>query len=682
MPKPPESPATARPEPASPVDRITRLQLVSAIALLAGSIGWLLYAAFASPDVAFLTGGPQWIMVDTPLDSNAIHVDLNRVPEVRFEKRFTLDEPAPAAELRARAIALAEFVVNGRSLHADAPDESWRRTRTIPLGDALTIGENTLEVRVRNARGPALLQLEVLDGVGGSLLETDASWRALASARGRAGLVRVKTTNAVDTRPHPQSAGMPSSGALLVRHAGVLGLLFALSALLSLALSRSLSEPARGRAPQWVLGAATVFWLAVYTLKSTGLPVVMGFDIVGHLQYIDFLLEKRALPLATDGWSTYHPPLGHLVTAAIAAAPGLARESVAAQWLYRLPMFLAGLGNVFAVYFVGRRLFPGDPLRQSLATGFAALLPMNLYMSAYVSNEPLHSFLVSLCLLLAVGLLVGERSPARRVAGLAAALGLAIATKFTALVAVPLAAGFLGAKVWLVDRAPLGRAVAVGGALLFGAGLVGGWPYVRNWVLLGRPVVGNWDLPGNRVWWEQPGFHTFDYYASFGESLRRPFFAGYHSFWDGLYSTFWADGLVAGMIRLATRHDAWNYDFVTLGSWLAFPATVALALGFGRALRFCLRGDDLRRRVAMSLLVTFLYALSFALLSITLRLPYYAQAKAFYVLSAIVPLSVVAALGLAWVPERLTAPRWIAVRLLYWGWLGTLAGALGLSFLG
>jgi hypothetical protein len=430
------------------------------------------------------------------------------------------------------------------------------------------------------------------------------------------------------------------------------------------------------------LAAATLFWVSVYATRTSQLPVLMGFDIVGHLEYIDFLREQKRLPLATDGWSTYHPPLAYLLTSLVTGAVDLGRESAAARWLYRLPMFLAGLGNVWIAYAVSRRLFRRDPLRTSLAVAFAALLPMNVYMSAYVSNEPLHSFLVSLSLLIACNLLQLAGSPTRHIAALALALGLAILTKFTSLVLVPLAALLLGVKLWLVDRLGWWRNASISAALLVAVASVGGWFYLRNWLLLGRPVVGNWDLPGNLVWWEQPGFHTLDYYTSFGFALHHPFFAGYHSFWDGIYSTFWGDGLVAGMIRLATRHEAWNYEFMTLGYLLALPATLLLLVGFARALRFCGTGREAGPRLAMSLLIAFLYALCFALLAITLRLPYYAQAKAFYVLSAIVPLALVAALGLAWLPERLIGRRWLPLRMLYSGWLCTLAAVLVLSFLG
>jgi len=105
-------------------------------------------------------------------------------------------------------------------------------------------------------------------------------------------------------------------------------------------------------------------------------------------------------------------------------------------------------------------------------------------------------------------------------------------------------------------------------------------------------------------------------------------------------------------------------------------------VGFGRMLRTAVSDSDLGRRLAFSLLTCVLFVVAFALLRVTVSLPYYAQAKAFYVLSAVVPLSACAALGLAWIPERLSGPRWRPVRSLYAGWLTTLVGSIILSFLG
>lgn len=657
---------------------VTQWQVGLALLVLLASLLWVSNAIFRDPRVPFLTGvdDPTWITPWQPIDTNAIRVDPSRIPVYTFTQHFSLGEQAGGARLRMRAVGGASLRIDDRLLWESRPGRSWKRSVELEVGEALPPGSHEIRVRVANERGPALLQLRIEDEDGEALLETGPSWRVVGPG-GR----RLEAVRARDTRPAPESFSLPSTGRVLVDEAAALGLLFAVGAGLHLVLSRSRDGRRLARAPELLLAAATVFWVAVYAAKSSRLPVLMGFDIVGHLAYVDFLIERRALPLATDGWSMYHPPLGHATIAGWVALFDLAREDAAARWLYRLPTFLAGLANVWAAAFTARRLFPGSTLRASLAVGFAALLPMNLYMSAYVSNEPLHSALVSAALCIACGLLCGPGAPTGRLAALAGCLGLAILTKFTALMAVPLVVFFVAAKRWLVDRASAPRAAGVAGALLLGVAAIGGWFYLRSWLRLGRPVVGNWDLPGDRVWWEQPGFHTLDYYTSFGQSLSHPFFAGYASFWDGLYSTFWGDGLAAGMVQLATRHDAWRYDWMTAVYWLAFPATVLLFVGAVRALRRGLRGSDLGRRLAFCLLLSFAYCAGFALFTITLQLPFYAQAKAFYVLSAIVPLSVFAGLGLSWPLEAIPDRAW-PLQTLYVGWLCTLVGSIAMAFLG
>lgn len=656
----------------------SRWQLAVALAAVAASAGWIVDAALRNPDIPFLPGAndPAWIAVAEATNTDAIPVDRRNVPRYTFEKQFSLDTVSPKATLRARALGEFELRINGEVVGRSEPRANWKRETVLSVAERLRPGKNEIRARISNERGPALLQLRLEDG-DHTILETDSSWRA-RGPRSQS----LDTRTARDTRHAPPSSGLPEGGDRRVWQVALLGVFFVLAALGSLAMGRWLSPRALARAPEATLALATFFWLLVYTLKSTSLPVLMGFDIVGHLAYINFLLEKGTLPLATDGGSMYHPPLGHALVAGLVGIFDVSARDPAGRWLYRLPTFLAGLGNIWAVWFTARRLFDADPLRTSLAVGFAGLLPMNLYMSAYVSNEPVHSFLVSLSLCIACVLLLSPGATRSRIAGLSVALGLAVLTKFTALIAVPIVGLFVAAKLWIVDRASPLRALATSVAMGMGVAVVGGWFYLRNWQHLGRPVVGNWDLPGNLTWWEQPGFHTADYYTSFGLSLSRPFFAGYASFWDGVYSTFWGDGLVAGMARLSTRHEAWNYDFMTLSYGLAFPATLALFVGFVRALRFCVTGNDLPRRLAMSMQVTLLYAACFALLAISFRLPYYAQAKAFYVLSAMVPICLVASLGLAWVFERFSAPRWLLLRTLYCGWLGSLGGALVLSFLG
>ena len=108
--------------------------------------------------------------------------------------------------------------------------------------------------------------------------------------------------------------------------------------------------------------------------------------------------------------------------------------------------------------------------------------------------------------------------------------------------------------------------------------VLAGWWYARNALHFGTPVVGNWRrLAGQATWWQAPGFHFAGYYLRFGASLWAPFFAGFHSFWDGIYSTLWSDALLGGVARAADRHPQWNYAAMAGVPALSLPATVTSA---------------------------------------------------------------------------------------------------------
>ena len=84
---------------------------------------------------------------------------------------------------------------------------------------------------------------------------------------------------------------------------------------------------------------------------------------------------------------------------------------------------------------------------------------MNLYMSAYVSNEPFQTAVISGCLALAALMLFSERVGLRSWILLSIGLGLAILTKFTSLLIAPIIAFFVALRLWWVDGRSPGAAV-------------------------------------------------------------------------------------------------------------------------------------------------------------------------------------------------------------------------------
>jgi len=113
---------------------------------------------------------------------------------------------------------------------------------------------------------------------------------------------------------------------------------------------------------------------------------------------------------------------------------------------------------------------------------------------------------------------------------------------------------------------------------------------------------------------------------------------------------------------------------------LALPAMGILVLGFIKAVQMSFREKELNSRLMMAFLIISVYSFGFFLGFSTLRVPVYGQAKAFYCLAAMGPISVFFALGLDRVNDWLSPSRLLAVRAVFYGWFGTLIAAICLSF--
>jgi hypothetical protein len=219
-------------------------------------------------------------------------------------------------------------------------------------------------------------------------------------------------------------------------------------------------------------------------------------------------------------------------------------------------------------------------------------------------------------------------------------------------------------------------------ALVLGAAAsVCGWYFAGNWARYGRPVVVNWGSLPDKLYWQQPGFHTPRYFLRFGEALQHPFFSAFHSVWDGVYSTLWGDGLYGGLVSVEPRHPGWNLALMSAGYLLAVPATLLMLAGFVLLLARLWREEEAGRRLMLGFLAAVVLYLGCALLWFNLVQPTYCSAKAFFVLGLTAPLALTAALGLGAVDELLRRPKLLALRAVFYGWSGALAAVLYLSYL-
>lgn len=374
----------------------------------------------------------------------------------------------------------------------------------------------------------------------------------------------------------------------------------------------------------WTLGA----WLLLAIKNFWELPLDMGMDNKGHLEYIRYVATYGRIPLATEGWQMFQPPLFHLLAAAI-YEPFLflfSLESVI-RILKLLPL-MCGAAQVEICYRTMTYAYPKKESMRVVGTLLGGLLPMNLYISQSLGNEPLAGMLTAI-IILHTFRIFSAPSPPTRETGLILGflLGLALLTKVTALLIVPPVTLFVFHTIFQKSRS---TNESIRSCFRFGATFIGlaliisGWYYLRNWVEMGRFFVGGWDAYRQIAWWQDPGYRTLRQCVTFGESLFYPVFASINGYWDAIYSSLWMDGYVS-----AYNRPPWNYDFMLSGAWLSLLPTAAIFIG-GLIAAVRRRNEPLGRMVRFSVFSVLIYLT--AIFYVFLTVPILSSAKASYAL--------------------------------------------------
>ena len=614
-------------------------------------------------------------MYPAPVTSKARAVAPGAAPVTHFVRTITASPTGAPVLVHLEALRDVVLYVNDQRL-PPVERASWKREAVLDVSAHVVSGANVLRADVTNPLGPALLFLWV-EGVSAPFA-TDATWRVAEGSGTWADAIV-----ADDTRINPDALTMPTPVDVLSAKWVTLAVIFVVLTTLALVIPPTMRERYARHAPAAALVAVHLAWLSLWFHGVGRMRPEYGYDATGHLDYVKFILRHRALPLATDGWSMHHPPLFYVISAALAsiARPGAPETALTVT---KVTPFLCGLGNVWVAYVLARRIFDGEPIRVALAVLFAGTLPMNVYMSAYVSNESLHGLLAGLAIVATVGVLAEPQTRTRSVVLVGILAGLAVLAKATALVLMPVVAAFVAVKLRAVDRATPGRTTALLALLCACVVAVAGWFFARNVAYFGRPLVlGGWDVPGGLTpWWQVPGFHTIRYYTGFGESLVHPYFASLHSFWDGLYSTCWGDGGIGGQAFVRGRPREWDYDYMSAAYLLAVPATFIVLVGMVQTMVSAWTTSDPRTKLVTWFLVSVLWIVGCAMVNHSLRGPMYSTAKAIFGLCLIGPASVAWAVGFEAVARAVTVPRWPAARAVLQGWLGTLMAIIYLAYRG
>jgi tetratricopeptide (TPR) repeat protein len=579
----------------------------------------------------------EWIRFPAAVDARAHNVaSLDAI----FRQSFTLDRPPRKAELAVRAAKRFELQINGSRVEV-APVRNWKGISTADVANLLRSGENIIEARVFNDSAPPALwcaltidQLNVRSDATWDASFAGSSWRkaALASTPMLPGpgnpIIGGERTGSALSKAWPWWLGFATIAAAALLGGGV--------AWQRLQFSSRSARFLQTTVPLFLLAG---FWLVLFWHNAGALPFRVGFDSEAHLNYIKYVQERRALPLPNEGFEMFQPPLYYVFSALALSALRLSTADTSAILVLRALSMLCGIANFTLVFFALRKLFPDRTALQLIGLVLAAFLPMQLYLSHFLTNETLAAVLVSAAVYVGI-LAINRRSASTTLHCLVGLLvGTAMLTKTTSVLLVPPLV-FACAVRLRRQRAPLLAWLRTVALMLGISVAVCGWHYLRVWQHFGTPFLGNWDIRSGFAWWQDPGYRTLADYLRFGRSLIAPLFSGLNGVPDGIYSTLWGDGLCGGSSELIARLP-WNYNLMVAGYILGLVPTLLVVTGAIVAIYRALVAPT----SSLWLMLGFSGTVVLALIFMTLKVPSYAQVKAFYGLSALIPFCAFAVTG-------------------------------------
>jgi tetratricopeptide (TPR) repeat protein len=601
--------------------------LILAFAAVVMSI--LAWTARNDPAINFLPGDSraEWIVFPTALDA---HAHGSASFDATFRREFILNNQPSKARLSILAMRRADVKINGAPVPSRS-SRNWKENMSIDVSKQLHAGPNVIEARVFNPNGPPALWLNLTaDQLN---LRSDTNWEA--SIAGSSWRHAVLASAA-------KTAGLGNSIAGGIRTLDAVKeiwwfwiVLVAIAFGLAFLWRVSRKQSATVRQEGILLIAFAGLWLLLFWNNARLLPFHTGFDSKEHLKYINYIQEHWSLPSPTEGWEMYQPPLYYLIAVASLSACKLSINDSTSIFVLRLLGAFLGIVQFVLVFLSLRLLFPARTAFIGLL--LAAFLPMHLYLAHYVTNEMLAAVLATLTLYLCLRLLKSETTHASQFAWLGLALGAAMLAKTTGILLLPIIVAAIAGKL-TYRRAPIAISLRNTCLLLVICFAVCGWHYLRIWLRFGTPLVGNWDVISGFRWWQDPGYRTVADYVRFGRSLINPLFSSFAGFGDGIYSTLWGDGLCGGLSSLTL---AWNeYPMAASYLWSLIPTALVLVGAVVAIVQFTRKPSS-----EWFLLIGFSTLILIGLVFMSLKIPSYAQAKAFYGLSAITPLCFFGTLG-------------------------------------
>ncbi len=423
-----------------------------------------------------------------------------------------------------------------------------------------------------------------------------------------------------------------------------------------------------------ILGLLAVA-VALRALLILDSPTPFGYVWDFYHDGVRILADEGRLPVAEDCWQCYHPPVFYLLGwplfalgRALAGGDALALRLTAALSIpasaavvyygYRLLRLFGCRG---ASLVAGLALLFATPLLFISSYGAEADIVMSAFMSAFIFYFTRYAASPSV-------------ATTSEVAVIGALAGLAMATKYSGLLALVTAGLVFGGQLLLGPSRP--RALRHGLIVLVVCLTVGGWKYRDNVHRYGTPLFANGSAAdGLTVGEREPGgryeFTTLrlgEVGALFGFSAPRgelTTFPVYQSVPTTLHALVWSDmSVFSNRSRHGAPDDPYPHKNIPVSLIMA-----VMVLGFvPEALAVLGMVVTIRRRVFAPLLVFVLLSLVAYLWWVIPQETWALKPK--YVLFILPPLVVYAAVGLAWLVRRMPVAAVVAA--------AAMAGLVGL----
>ncbi|MDR1759899.1 MAG: hypothetical protein LBR60_05160 [Fibrobacter sp.] len=175
---------------------------------------------------------------------------------------------------------------------------------------------------------------------------------------------------------------------------------------------------------KWIPVLIILFGVGVRLIAYSYMgPMENPYDVQAHLEYIEIVANEKRIPAADEAWSTYHPPLYYLISAAVKNITSGFGAMLGDRALQQIPLLLSFACVILGVAFILALL--GNNKASYLAALVAVSWSGFVFAAPRIGNDSLFYFGALFCMYFAQKYWFTRKNSAILLATLGAAIALA-----------------------------------------------------------------------------------------------------------------------------------------------------------------------------------------------------------------------------------------------------------------